>query len=105
MTTNTNDVILVEYSHIDGAHYFTGKDAYAIGLCVADADLKTAFDEVSIQLMNLLEVNHEIKATVEPGVSFEEFQKWVTESQTPKATKIKPTKTVADLPYELKKAA
>ena len=101
---NNANTITVDYTFIDGMHFFTGKDAYALGLCVGHPKLKLAFNEVSIQLVNLLDVNHGVTAKVEPGVSFEEFEKWVKASQAPAASKIKP-KPAAELPFEVAKAA
>lgn len=97
--------IKVEYSYVDGAHFFTGKDAFALGLCVAHADLKTAFEEVPVQLVNLLEVNKGIKAKVVPGVTFEELSNWVKASQQPATPKIKPKQTTANLPFNLEARA
>ena len=85
-------------------HLFTGKDAYAVGLCVGHLDLKLAFDDVAVQLVNLLEVNHSIKATVAPGVTFDEFQSWV-KARRPRSSQDQAAKKVAELPFELAKAA
>lgn len=67
--------IWVNYSLVDGAHFFTGVDGYAQGLCVAHKDFKTAFDEVAVQLTNLLLINHGENAVVTPAVSYEDFAK------------------------------
>jgi len=70
----------VNYKYIDGAHFFVSSDKAAAGLCVAHADLKTAFNEVAKQLRVLFEHNHNIKGTFVPGVSFDHFQKWLEAS-------------------------
>jgi hypothetical protein len=73
-------MINVTYKYIDGAHFFVSSDKAAAGLCVAHANLKTAFDEVANQLSVLFEHNHDIKGTFVPSVSFDHFQKWLDAS-------------------------
>jgi hypothetical protein len=86
--------IWVKYSVVGGAHFFTGADPYSQGLCVAHKDLKMAYDEVPIQLKNLLGVNHGIHADVGQAVPYEEFFDYVKNS--PPQTKMKPS-----IPFEL----
>jgi hypothetical protein len=75
-----SDVINVTYKYIDGAHFFVSSDKDAAGLCVAHADLKTAFDEVAKQLSVLFEHNHGQKTDFKPGASFETFKQWLDAS-------------------------
>jgi len=51
------EFITVQYSFVDGAHFFTSKDPLAKGLCVASRDLHAAFLEVPYQLKVLLDKN------------------------------------------------
>lgn len=109
MTTNADTTIMVEYKLVDGAHFFTGKkEQYALGLCVANKDLKIAFDEVVAQLTTLLEVNHGIKAKVTSGIEFKQFEDWVVKTQIPPTPAIKPKSAAADITFayhQTKKAA
>jgi hypothetical protein len=72
--------IKVTYKYIDGAHFFVSSDKDAAGLCVAHADLQTAFEEVSNQLSVLFEHNRGEKWNFKPGVPFEIFKKWAGEA-------------------------
>jgi hypothetical protein len=73
--------IPVTYKYVDGAHFFVSTDKAAAGLCVAHADLKTAFDEVAKQLAVLFEHNHGQKGVAfKPEASFETFKKWLDAS-------------------------
>jgi hypothetical protein len=89
--------IWVKYSVVDGAHFFTGADLLSQGLCVAHVDLKTAFDEVPVQLKKLLLLNHGMDSTVEPGLPFDEFATFAKSS--PKIQKKSGT-----VPFELEPA-
>ncbi len=98
-------MIKVDYSYIDGAHFFSGRDPMALGLCVAHKDLKTAFEEALTGLKYLLGKNHNIQhAVVESAVPFEEFAKWVAKVQEAPA-KVKAKKSaVSELPFLLEAA-
>jgi hypothetical protein len=69
--------IKVTHKFIDGAHFFVSDDKEALGLCVAHADLKTAYEEVGNQLDALFEYNHGKKTKFSPTVPFDEFKKFV----------------------------
>lgn len=99
-------MIKVDYSYIDGAHFFSGRDPMALGLCVAHKDLKTAFDEALSALKYLLGKNHNIQnAVVESVIPFEEFSKWVAKVQeAPPKMKAKKS-AVSELPFMLEAAA
>jgi hypothetical protein len=64
----------VTYKSIDGAHFFVTTDKEAAGLCVANTDLKTAFDEVAAQLSAIYAFNHGKKCNFQPAVPFETFK-------------------------------
>jgi len=70
-------IIGVKYKYIDGAHFFLGADELSEGLCVAHADLETAFNAVAEELEFLLKNNHQQVAKFVPGAPFEHFQAWV----------------------------
>ena len=72
--------VQVIYGVLDGAHFFTGADSFSQGLCVAHMDLKKAFNEVSVQLKNLAEVNHQVQAEFVLSTSFEEFVSYLKHS-------------------------
>jgi hypothetical protein len=77
--TKVQDCILVLYSFIDGAHFFTSRDPLAKGLCVASKDLQAAFNEVSYQLKVLLKNNHNIpNPSPKSLTTFEELEKWAS---------------------------
>jgi hypothetical protein len=68
------NAIKVTYKFIDGAHFFVSTDKEAVGLCVANTDLKTAFDEVAVQLNAIYAFNHGKKYNFQPAVPFETFK-------------------------------
>jgi hypothetical protein len=68
-------MIAVSYKFVDGAHFFVSTDKEAAGLCAANTDLETAWNEVSVQLNALWAFNHGEKANFQPAVPFETFQK------------------------------
>jgi len=72
-----SDAIGVKYKYIDGAHFFLGTDELSEGLCVAQTDLKTAFNAVATELEFLLEKNHQQAVKIAPGAPFEQFLAWV----------------------------
>ncbi len=55
-------MIKVDYSYIDGAHFFSGRDPMALGLCVAHKDLKTAFEEFAKWVAKVQEAPAKVKA-------------------------------------------
>jgi hypothetical protein len=73
--------IKVLYKFIDGAHFFVSNEREVDGLCVASADLKTAFDEVANQLNVLFEHNYGRKSDFQPAVQFEVFKNAIEKSQ------------------------
>lgn len=74
-TKGKNDLtVKVTYKLIDGAHFFVSSDGDALGLCVAHADLETAFKEVSHQLNVLFSKNHGVSAKFYPTVPFDDFK-------------------------------
>jgi hypothetical protein len=79
---NGENYIKVKYAPIDGAHFFTAHDTLSQGLCVAHFDLKTAFNEATIQLKMLLKQNHGWDCDVEPAISFEEFEQELSRQMT-----------------------
>lgn len=90
--------VWVNYSVVDGAHFFTGADVFSQGLCVAHKNLKTAWDEVAVQLKNLAEVNHKLQAEFVPTAPFDEFVSYL--EHTPSKSEIKPS-----IPFEFEKEA
>jgi hypothetical protein len=70
------DLIWVKYEKVDNAHFFTEPES---GLCVGHPDLKTAFEEVSVQLAVLFKVNYKIEGEIKvsPAMEFEQFQAWI----------------------------
>jgi hypothetical protein len=68
------NTIKVTYKFIDGAHFFVTTDKEAAGLCVANTDLKAAFDEVAAQLSAIYAFNHGKKCNFQPVVPFETFK-------------------------------
>lgn len=52
--------IKIDYTIIDGAHFFTSKDKLALGLCAAHNDFDVAMDDILTQLGVLLANNHGI---------------------------------------------
>lgn len=72
--------INVTYKCIDGAHFFVTTDKEAAGLCVANTDLQTAFNEVSLQLNALFAFNHGQKCKFQPSVPFEVFKQSIEAS-------------------------
>jgi hypothetical protein len=69
--------VKVAYKFIDGAHFFVGEDKEALGLCVAHADLATAWAEVPYQLNVLFEQNHGKKTNFAPNMPFDAFKKMI----------------------------
>lgn len=68
--------VSVDYSCIDGAHFFTSPDPKWKGLCAASASLKDAFDDVALQLNNLAKYNHNAtNPDFQPSSSYEDFLK------------------------------
>lgn len=65
--------ITVTYKFVDGAHFFVSDEAK--GLCAASADLKMAFDDVSVQLKTLAKLNHGRDINYVPAISFDAFLK------------------------------
>ncbi len=66
--------VSVNYSFVDGAHFFTSDEAKWAGLCAASITLKDAWDDVSIQLNNLAKLNQGIEnPDFQPASSFDEF--------------------------------
>jgi len=75
MSTNSvESFFAVKYAKIDGAHFFTAHHELSQGLCVGHHDLKTAFDEATLQLKMLLKENHGLECDVEPALTFEQFE-------------------------------
>ena len=75
VTATTPKPVQVLYAYIDGAHFFTSFQVK--GLCAASEDLETAFNEVSVQLGELL--SDQLGKPVEcvPQVTLEEFEAWL----------------------------
>ena len=67
--------VSVNYSFVDGAHFFTSDEAKWAGLCAASISLKDAWNDVAIQLNNLAKLDHGIKdPNFKPAASsFDEF--------------------------------
>lgn len=63
---------------IDGAHFFTSRHPLALGLCVASADPKAAYEEVAVQLGTLLRKNHGLSGAVAPRTPYATFYGWLT---------------------------
>ncbi len=77
-------VLHLNYAFVDGLHFFVGSGPLAKGLCVAHADSKTAYDEVSVQLKYLLAKNHGIDDNPQPNMPYEDFLEWLKNAaQTP----------------------
>ena len=70
-----NNLITVQYVNINDYHLFKSLDnPLTDGLCAGSSDLKTAFNEVSYQLKNLLKHNHNIDCDPSPSVSYDDFE-------------------------------
>ena len=69
-------IVPIDYEFVAGKHFFTAATGLGRGLCVAHADLKTAFDEVGRQLEAILTENQEVKRTHDARelAGFEEFR-------------------------------
>ena len=66
--------IQVLYKKVDGVHFFISNDEKMPGLCVAHADLETAYDAVGITLAKLYKEMHgEEDVFFEPSVSVHTF--------------------------------
>ncbi|MCH7889081.1 MAG: hypothetical protein IIA00_07365 [Proteobacteria bacterium] len=66
--------VSVNYSIVDGAHFFTSDDAKWAGLCAASVNLKDAWNDVAFQLNTLAKLNHGIESPdFQPASSFDEF--------------------------------
>ena len=72
--------VRVLYKYVDGAHFFVSDDKKAIGLCVADKDLKKAFDEVSRVLEVLFRENHGEEVRFTPRTRFPKFREQISKS-------------------------
>jgi hypothetical protein len=70
-----SNAIKVAYKFVDGAHFFVSTDKEAAGLCVANTDMETAFNEVSAQLNALWAFNHGKAGNFQPMVLFDSFKK------------------------------
>jgi hypothetical protein len=72
----TSDGINVIYKVVDGMHFFVPADKKALGLCVANTDLETAYNEVGEQLSIIDSFNSGEKGTsYVPAIPFDEFKK------------------------------
>jgi hypothetical protein len=71
---NNVSAIKVAYKFVDGAHFFVSTDKEAAGLCVANTDLQTAWNEVSAQLNALWHFNHGKEGNFKPMVPFDSFK-------------------------------
>jgi len=65
--------IQVTYKYIDGAHFFVSYDKEAAGLCVANRDLRVAFDLVGQQLHVLYKLEYGEDAHFSPAIEFDIF--------------------------------
>ena len=74
----TSEGVSVTYKVIDGAHFFVPADKKALGLCVANIDLKVAYNEVGEQLSKIAAFTFGDNVTFEPEIPFEEFKKLIT---------------------------
>ena len=68
------------YKYVGGAHFFSSNDDMARGLCVANRDLRKAYNEVGRQLTLLAKMNRDEATNFEPAVSYEEFEDWYERS-------------------------
>ena len=69
--------IRIVYKYVDGAHFFIPAGDDAKGLCVAHADLRTAFDEVGRQLEALCKFNKGEVRHYAPAMPFDKFKEYV----------------------------
>ena len=67
--------IQILYAYIDGAHFFTSLDVK--GLCAAHEDLEVAYNEVSVQLSELLSDKFGKPVHCVPQVTLEELESWL----------------------------
>lgn len=74
--------IKLEYAFVDGMHFFVSGDVMSKGVCVGHPDLKTAYDEVSLQLSYVLHNNQNIIGECEPAVTYEQFAAWLEKAQS-----------------------
>ena len=70
-------VLKVQYTYVDGMHFFVSGDALTKGLCAGHTNLKVAYDEVAIQLNYLFKKNCNIDVMCVPEGTFDEFKKWL----------------------------
>ena len=83
---SSTHTIKVTHKEVDGVHFFTSVSGHGKGLCVGHSNLKMAFEEVGIQLTNILCANLGASVEVTPAVSYEEFEQWLNQKkaiQTP----------------------
>jgi len=91
---NSTEVVTVKYEYVDGVHFFYSEEKKALGLIVAQRNLKNAFEEVAKVLKILFRENHGQDLEFVPEVKYLEFRKrikslWPEIEKTP-APKIIP---------------
>jgi len=79
---------MVLYKYIDGAHFFIGGDKLSDGLCVANADISEAYQEVAVQLSILAKENFGKDWEFSPEVSPEELMAWTRDTAMPPASSL-----------------
>ncbi len=73
------NTIKIEYTCVEGMHFFVSGDPISKGVLVGHESLETAFNEVSVQLEYILEKNHGVTSKCVPAESFETFTAWLNE--------------------------
>lgn len=63
--------ICVNYKNVDGWHVFHSEEIH--GLYVANKDARTSYDDVKVAIEKLILLNENVKCTVQPEMTFEEF--------------------------------
>lgn len=95
----------IKYTVVSGMHFFTSTGGLTKGLCAGSSDLKTAFDEVAVQIIYLLKKNHGIEdADCTPAIPFEDFQAFVDKTMDLESDRIQPVPS-AVIDYFNKRAA
>jgi hypothetical protein len=82
--------VKVLYKYVDGAHFFIGGDDLSDGLCVADADIADAYQEVAAQLSILAKENVGENWEFTPEVSSEDLMAWIRGIAAPPSSPIFP---------------
>lgn len=65
----------VAYKYVDGMHFFVSAGKDSAGLCVANEDLATAYEEVGKQLSAIAKFNYKKDRKFQPAIPLADFTK------------------------------